>query len=96
MVQEIETIIRCCTFQKPRDCIVFCAADTWGILCALLHHMLLHCGTAVGPSRPIGARFAFANKFVGPPDYVVDCDSLIDVFNLFMIAFIIDLCYYCS
>ncbi|MBA0594678.1 hypothetical protein Gorai_011574 [Gossypium raimondii] len=52
-----------------------------GISCALVHHMLLRCGTAVWSkqaSRPNQCLVCDANKCMGPPDNAVDCD-MIDV-----------------
>ncbi|MFQ6650006.1 hypothetical protein Gotur_023431, partial [Gossypium turneri] len=54
-----------------------------GISCTLVHHMLLHCGTAVWSkqaSRPNQCLVCNANKCMGPPDNAVDCD-MIDVQN---------------
>lgn len=59
------------------------AIRNMGISCTLVHHMLLHCGTAVWSkqaSRPNQCLVCDANKCMGPPDNAVDCD-MIDVQN---------------
>ncbi|KAK8491738.1 hypothetical protein V6N13_138518 [Hibiscus sabdariffa] len=70
------------------------AVRTWHITCAVVHHMLLHCNTAVWSKqagRTNQCLFCLANKWMGPPDNAVGCD-MIDVQYQSGTIFLINFC----